>query len=118
MYQDYEEINEVDTDLDAIKNSIRNIITTPRGSLPGKPNFGCDIYKIIFAPLDNLTVTMAENYIREALSEFEDRIIIEDIDIKRIEEYNRLRINIVFEYESVLTSNEETIASTSISIGL
>lgn len=118
MYQDYEELDEIDTDLEAIKNSIRNIVTTARGSLPGKPNFGCDIYKILFSPLDSLTETMAENYIREALSEFEDRIIIEDIEITRIEEYNRLKVDIIFEYESVLTSNEETISSTSISIGL
>ena len=118
MYQDFEEVDEIDTDLDAIKNSIRNIISTARGSLPGKPNFGCDIYKIIFAPLDDLTETLAENYVREALTEFEDRINIENIKLTRIEEYNRLKIDISFEYDSVLTSNEETISSTSISIGL
>lgn len=118
MYQDYEEIDEVDTDLAAIKNSIRNIISTARGSLPGKPNFGCDIYKILFAPLDDLTVTMANNYIRESLNEFEDRIAIEDIEITKIEEYNKLKINIIFEYESSITTNEENVDSTTISISL
>jgi phage baseplate assembly protein W len=118
MYKDIEEFNEDDTDLDAIKNSIRNILLTPRGSLPGKPRFGSDLYKIIFSPLDPLTERIAKNYIQESLSEYEDRIIVNNIEIKKIEEYNRLVIDIAFSYVDSQYNDENVGDTVSLSVNV
>ena len=117
MYKDFNAVNSAATEIDAIKNSIKNIILTARGSLPGKPRFGSDIFKIIFAPLDPLTTTLAENYIREALREFEDRIFIKNVSIKAVPEYNKIVIDIYFSYKDAVF-NEPSTASTSIAINL
>lgn len=116
MYKDYSDIGEIDTDIDAIKNSIYNIITTSRGSVPGKPTFGSDIYKILFSPLDDLTISLAENYVKEALDEFEDRIVVESVEMTKVEEFNKLIIVINFYYAEEVSMNESTIYSTSISL--
>ena len=74
MYKDISYFAKDVTEIDAIKNSIKNILMTPRGSLPGKPRFGSDLYKIIFSQLDSISETIAKSFVIEALNEFEDRI--------------------------------------------
>lgn len=116
MYKDIDSINSDVTDLHAINNSIRNILMTRRGSVPGKPNFGSDLYKVIFSPLNALTEAVAKNYIEEALSEFEDRVNVINITFKRVEEYSRLTINIEYVYSDPLFNQSNT--STAVTFNL
>lgn len=118
MYKDYSEIDEVVTGADAIKNSIRNILLTPRGSLPGKPRFGSDIYKLVFTQLDALTESVAKNYINESLIEYEPRINIENINLRKIEEFNKLIIELSFTYVDTTIATEDAIDSVAISVSL
>lgn len=111
MYKDYATVDQDVTDVSAITNSLKNIILTPRGQLPGKPRFGCDLYNIIFQPLDPLTTSMAKNYIKESVREFEDRVQIISIDINREEAFNKLIINITFRYVGINISEEEAKTS-------
>lgn len=109
MFKDYYDIDSVEVDISAIKISIKNILTTARGSVPGKPTFGSDLFKIIFSQLDALTELVAKNYVVEALTKFEKRIIIENVVFTKIEEYNRLVINITFYYNDSLESTSIAI---------
>jgi phage baseplate assembly protein W len=112
MYKDLTTISGTNSGLDAIKNSIRNIITTSRGSLPGKPNFGCGIHKLVFSMLDPLTSSMARKYIEESLNEFEDRIVITEITLERDEAFNKLIIDVLFSYsdENITNASSTRIA--------
>lgn len=98
-YYDYNLIDTVVKNEDAIKQSITNILLTRRGSLPGKPRFGSDLYKILFNPMDHITKHAASTYIMDALSEFEPRIKIIDISIKDIPEYNRIILTLTYQYK-------------------
>jgi phage baseplate assembly protein W len=120
MYKDMNDFESNAEGINAINNSIRNILMTRRGSVPGKPRFGSDLYKIIFYPLDHLTEAMARNFIMEALNEFETRIIVSDIVFKKVEEYNKLIININFRYKDVEigTSSSALQGQTAISFNL
>jgi len=120
MYKDLTTMSTVSTGLDAIRQSIRNILLTRRGSVPGKPQFGCDLYNIIFQPLDHLTASVAKNYVYEALQEFETRIDVQEVQIKRDDAYNKIVIDIYFTYtdSSFNASVEEVEASTSVSFNL
>ncbi|UOK16720.1 baseplate wedge subunit [Vibrio phage phiKT1024] len=118
MYKDYSDVDEDVTGVDAIKNSIRNILLTPRGSLPGKPRFGSDIYKLVFSQLDALTESVAKNYINESLIEYEPRINIEDITLTKVEEFNKLIIQLSFSYVDTTLAAEDAIDSVSISVSL
>lgn len=108
LYTDYTSVNETVTDAKAINNAIKNILFTPKGSMPGKPTFGSDLFKLIFSPLDHITKDLAKRYIREALRDWEKRIVIRNIDIKDIPEYNRLVINLEYVYrDKGLDVNEQ-----------
>lgn len=116
MYKDFDTVSSESYDLDAIRNSIKNILLTPKGSLPGKPTFGSDLYKILFSQMDHLAESMAKRFVKEALRKYEDRITIIDISIKKVEEFNKIVIDLLFYY----TDKEfnQTQDSTSISINL
>ena len=114
MYNDVVSLHGNATGLNAIKNSIKNILLTPRGSLPGKPRFGSDLYKVVFQPLDPLTMAIAKNYVMEALTEFEDRINVRRVDIRRDDAFNKLLIDINFTYKDI--SQAELHGDSSVSV--
>lgn len=62
-----------------IEQAIRLILLTPRGQRPRRPEFGCQIHDLIFAPNDTTTAGLAEYYVREALARWEPRV-----DVRRV----------------------------------
>ena len=93
---DIEDVYEVE----AIKNSIKNILSTRVGSVPGRPIFGSKLYLLVFEQLDSMTEDLAKRYTREALARFEDRINVIDVKTSKDEAFNRLIINVVFSYKT------------------
>lgn len=93
----------------AIKNSIRNILSVPVGTLPGDPEFGSRLHEVIFQPLDGLTKKLQYSFIAEALYKYEKRVKIMDARIEEIPEFNRLVIHLDFKYVDLETG--ETIAT-------
>ena len=114
MYKDLKTMVENNTNIQAINSSIKNILLTRRGSVPGIPRFGSDLYTLIFSQLDSLTESVAKSMILSALSEFEDRIIVKNIDLKSVAEYNRLSITINYVYKDEFNNTEEASAIVSI----
>lgn len=98
MYKDLTSVELDVADEKAINNSIKNILLTRRGSVPGKPRFGSDLYTLIFSQLDSLTESVAKSMIFACLTEFEDRINIIDIALKSVEEFNKLVITVNYRY--------------------
>ncbi len=59
-----------------IKKSIYKILSTAKGEITLHPDFGCGIHDLIFHPIDAVTLNLAENAVREALTTNEPRIEI------------------------------------------
>lgn len=118
MYNDVVSLHGSATGLNAIKNSIKNILLTPRGSLPGKPRFGSDLYKVVFQPLDPLTMAIAKNYVMEALTEYEDRINVRRVEIRRDDAFNKLLIDINFTYKDISQAELHNESSVSLAFKL
>ena len=68
------------TNVDAINNSIRNIITTQKYSVPGNPDFGANIETALFEIIDQVTFDYIEDLINEEVRKWEDRVEIRNID--------------------------------------
>ena len=62
-----------------IAEAIRIILLTPRGERVMRPEFGCQIHTLIFAPNDATTVGLACYYVSEALAMWEPRIRVLDV---------------------------------------
>lgn len=65
---------------DDIKESIRIILSTAKGERHMRPDFGCDIHKIVFAPNNASSWGLASHYVEEALGWWEPRIEVLEID--------------------------------------
>jgi len=111
MYKDLTSVENNNTEVQAINNSIKNILLTRRGSVPGIPRFGSELYTLIFSQLDSLTESVAKSMIFSVLSEFEDRINIKNINLKLVPEYNRLVIDIEYTYRDKFNSITNANAS-------
>jgi phage baseplate assembly protein W len=108
LYTDYTDVENIETDASAINNAIKNIIFTPKGSLPGKPTFGSDLHKVLFAPLDDVTENTMKRFIKEALTKWESRIVVYNVKVESVPEYNKLIATIDYEYrDKGLDINEQ-----------
>lgn len=98
IYYDYTSPDETVSDEKAIDNAIKNILLTRRGSMPGKPRFGSDLYKVVFEQIDHITVDLIKTFIIDAISEFEPRVNITNIKITDVPEFNRVTASITYGY--------------------
>jgi phage baseplate assembly protein W len=80
-----------------IEDSIKLILGTAKGERRMRPNFGCDIHTLIFAPNNATTWGLAAHYVEEALGWWEPRIDV--LEVKPRPDQNdpsRLLINIKY----------------------
>lgn len=99
-YFDFINVTEVVTNEDAINNSIRNILTTRIGSVPGKPDFGSNVMYTVFEFIGGgSTKDLLKNSVVTALLKWEPRISVNEVKIQEIPEYNRIIADIYYTYE-------------------
>ena len=80
-----------------IMESIRIILGTAKGERRMRPNFGCDIHTLVFAPNNETTWGLAAHYAEEALGWWEPRIEVTDIEpYPDPEDASRLLIDIKY----------------------
>jgi phage baseplate assembly protein W len=65
-----------------VEEAIVMILLTPKGQRVMRPEFGCRIHELIFAPNDDTTAGLAAYYVREALAMWEPRISVEQVDVR------------------------------------
>jgi Bacteriophage baseplate protein W len=66
---------------DHVRQSILLILQTAKGERVMRPNFGARLSDLAFEPLSQATITLAEHYVKEALTRFEPRIEVLSVEI-------------------------------------
>lgn len=80
-----------------IEQGIRIVLGTAKGERRMRPNFGCAIHDLVFAPNDETTWGLARYAVEEALGWWEPRIDVIDIQVgPNPDEANRVDIHIQF----------------------
>jgi len=115
IYKDYTSPDIDVYDIDALNNSIKNILLTRKGTVPGKPTFGSNIHEVLFSHIDHITEGIIRKETKGALNQFEPRILVNEVTIKSIPEYNRIVITIVYEYRDKTLYNS---ASTNVTFNI
>ena len=64
-----------------IEQAIRIILGTAPGERVMRPEFGCRIHELIFAPQDAATQSLVVYYVEEALLQWEPRIDVQEVDV-------------------------------------
>ena len=62
-----------------VAESIRIILGTARGERVMRPDFGCGIHDLVFAPNDSGTIALVVHMVREALVRYEPRVDVLDV---------------------------------------
>jgi hypothetical protein len=98
MYLDIDDnnIKNVLTDNLSIQKSVYNILNTTKGTVPGYPEFGCNIKDYLFEPLDYITEQNLMSEIEDALDKFEPRIRVSNINTKDIPQDNSIYVEIQY----------------------
>ena len=85
------------TDIDAVKNSIKNIILTPIGTRPFFPEFGTRVNGLLFELADGSTASQIRNEIRNGVRKFETRISQFQVSVTDDHERNAYNITTTFQ---------------------
>lgn len=84
-----------------VEEAIRIILLTPKGQRVMRPEFGCQIHELMFAPNDATTAGLAEYYVRESLAMWEPRIEVDSVAVTSdLIEQERLLIDIRYQIKA------------------
>ena len=94
-------------DNDAVLQSIMLLLTTVPGERVMRPDYGCPLHRLIFAPNDATTAGLAIHYVRQALRRWEPRAEIVRLDASAdTEEPARLVIALAYRVRSTGTEQQ------------
>lgn len=85
------------TDAAAIKRALRNLILTNKGERLYQPKIGCNIRRVLFEDVSNVTSDMIKTYITDAVNDHEPRVKLIDVVVDPNETNNSYSISIVYE---------------------
>lgn len=82
--------------VDAVKTSIHNILGTPRGTRAMLRDFGSDLKSMLFENINDSLISMIENEVKNAITTWDDRIIINALDFKTDADRNQVTVLVKF----------------------
>lgn len=98
-----------DEEFDAIENSILNILSTLKGERRMLPDFASDVYRMLFEPMDNITSKRIGTEIFHALSIWDDRITVEDVNVNSNYDKNQYEIRITYSVKDLQPEDIKTV---------
>ncbi len=93
---------------DDIEQAIRIILETSPGERVMRPEFGCGLHDLVFAPNSPTTAGLVDFHVREALGRWEPRIEVDDV-VVRPDPQNRAVLLINIRYRLRATNDERNL---------
>ena len=91
-----------------VEEAIYMILLTPVGQRVMRPEFGCRIHDLIFAPNDSTTMGLATHYVEDALGMWEPRVEVLEVQANP-DPANNGRLLIFVRYEIKATHDERSL---------
>lgn len=88
---------------DAISENLKSIFFTSPGERVFRPEIGVPLNQLVFDPADSVFESLLRLYIRLSVSQFETRVVLEDVQIAREETEDngmRIRVSLTCRYKS------------------
>ncbi len=83
-------------DLNALRNSVKNILLTRKTERRMMPLFGASLEQLLFEPIDELTAKKLGSAMIDELTYWEPRVIVTNIDITA--DPDKMRYDVILEY--------------------
>lgn len=90
-------------DYSAISQSIQNLLLTNHYEKPFRPEYGTNIRKLLFEPMDLMTASILNEEIRNSIKNFEPRVLIEHLEIIPDFENNWYNVNLTYSVINLFT---------------
>jgi len=84
------------TDEEAVKASLRNLISTKHYERPFHPEIGCQIYSLLFENFTPVTKQVMMKTIFDTIQKFEPRVTVLDVKLRERADQNDLSVDIIF----------------------
>lgn len=85
---------------ESIQQSIAIILGTARGERVMRPDFGCGLHELVFAPNSAATSERAVQEVRQALIRWEPRIDVLNVDVEFYHDPNALLVEVEYKVRS------------------
>lgn len=82
-------------DIEAVKNSVRNLLLTNRGERPFQPDVGSDLTAMLFEQLNPFTMESIRMKIKDMIASYEPRVNNVGVQIED-NEFNSIRVSVTF----------------------
>lgn len=92
-----------------IRQSIRDIITTPLGTRLMNPTYGCGLFRYVDSPLTEANILRISQEIHEALVRWERRVRVLRTAIEGVAQEGQFQITVFFEVRENGATVEEVI---------
>ena len=83
-------------DVNAVKQSIKNLLLTRPGERLFQPTVGSDLYRLLFEPMDMLTTETLRTVISTCIRNFEPRVRLQEVAIRPNYDENTYDISLYF----------------------
>jgi phage baseplate assembly protein W len=95
----------------AVRQSILLLLSTVPGERLRRPQYGCELHRLVFSPNDETTHGLAMHYIAQALIRWEQRVELLNVDARRDPESPHLmHVNLLYRVRR--TQEDDQIAFT------
>ena len=91
-----------------IEEAIRIILLTQQGERPMRPEFGSELHRLLFAPIDAAMAGLARRYVHEALARWEPRIEVTEVLVEP-DERDGARLLIEIAYRVLATNSDRNL---------
>lgn len=92
----------------AVRQSVLLLLSTRPGERVMRPDYGCNLHRLLFWPNDNTTAGLAMHYVRQAIERWEPRVQITRLDATR-NEFDPARLDIHLEYRLRATQRTDEL---------
>lgn len=97
-------------DIEAIKGSLKNLLTTRNYEVPFHPEIGSPIYSLLFEPVGPITANVMKRVISDVVNTYEPRVALSEVNVTPMEDTNSYAVEVVF----YIVSRPEPITFTTI----
>ena len=94
----------------SVRQAILLLLSTRPGERVMRPNYGCNLHRLIFAPNDETSAGLAIHYVEQAIQRWETRIKLLRIDATKAAEVTGSGVlEITFEYKVLSTQRTDRL---------
>ena len=88
---------------ESVRQAILLLLSTIPGERVMRPDYGCNLFRLIFAPNDFTTAGLAIHYVTKAIEQWEPRVEVSSVDaVPNLQDASRLDITLAYRVRATL----------------